>query len=182
MRWIHQAISRGRSVRADERGVEIPAMIIVIPFLFVLILGLIDVGNMIRVRMLVDNVARDAVRSAAADGGNFYDATNVIGQSWESEAHARLVIPGTNRCSLSACHRRLRPADVDCRTIRRANGTTYRSDVAERSGDVITCRIDYPFRAINEGLMNSPLGLNIGALLNDWTSEASARAETGATG
>lgn len=166
--------------RKDERAVEAPAMMIVIPVLVVLVLTLIDVGNMVRIRMTVENIARDTARSAAADGGNFNARTNTIGGEWDDINRDALWRNG--RCTLSDCIDG-RQATLECNQVTPANGgSTYNANVAQRAGDLISCTAYYPYEAINKGLLNSPLGLGMGSLLKPFTITQTARAETGTNG
>ncbi len=177
MRGIVAAL---RGLRADERGVEIPAMIIVLPVLMVLVLGLIDVGMAVRTRIVVENITRDAVRQAAADGGNFNPRTNQDGVP--RDALALRALWGDRGCQPSGCLPGQRPT-IDCTLVTPAGGgPSYRSNVAQRAGDVITCTTFYPYKAINKALLDGPLGLGIGSMLRVFTVTSSARAETGANG
>lgn len=160
----------------EERGVEAAAMLIVLPVLVVLVLALIDVGQIVRTRMLVENVARDTARQAAADGGNYNPRTNTTGREWSRVGYRSLYADGS--CTFSACRGNQKPV-IDCETITRPNGSTYRSNVAGQAGDLITCNVSYPYKPINGPLLNSPFGLGFGSLLKPFDVSASARAETG---
>jgi len=167
--------------RGDERGVETVAMIIVIPVLFILIMGLLDVGMMLRARMSVENILRDAARQAAADGGNLNPRLNTSGVAWDTWAYKKLVKDG--KCTVSGCDST--SFSVNCRTITTAAGVVYTNkNVADNAGDVITCTIvRYPYKGLNEPMLNSPLGLGIGGMLKDFTNmSTSARAEVGTNG
>lgn len=164
--------------RRDERAAEAVAMLFVIPVLVVLVFALIDVGMMFRSRMLVENIARDAVRSAAADGGLFNERTSTTNTSWETWAESRLV-KNNGVCKVGYCQHGKEPT-VDCWYID-ATGGRYDGNVVHKAGDLVTCHITYPYAAINSGLLNSPIGLGMGALIQEFEVQASARAETGDT-
>lgn len=175
---VRRLAARLRRSRADERGTETIAALFVVPVVFVLILGLIEVGMMLRTRMLVENVLRDAVRRAAADGGNYNTRVNTT-KPWDTVATEALVDSRTGRCKHSKCDPGSTPK-VDCTLITRPNGTTYRSQVAQNAGDLITCTVTYRYAGINEALLNTPgLGLGLGSLIKDFTVSSSARAEVG---
>jgi Flp pilus assembly protein TadG len=164
--------------RRDERGVETIAMIIVIPVLCVLIFALLDIGLMLRARVSVESIARDTVRSAAADGGNYNKRTNTIGRRWDAVALSSMYVSG--KCTQSNCSG---APTVSCRTVRSAsNGAVYISDVAYKAGDLITCKVTYPYKPINSALLNGPLGMGFGKMLGPFTIQVSARAETGTQG
>lgn len=152
----------------EERGAEALAMLIVVPFLVVLVLALIDVGNMMMTRMVVENLARDTARSAAADGGNDNPRTNMLGQPWDVHAFKQLWKNG--HCVPSACIGGQKPS------------LTCTPTIAQQAGDLITCTVNYPFKPINGDLLSGPLGLGMGHLLKPFTITVSARAETGSQG
>lgn len=152
-------------------------MIFVIPVLVVLVLALIDVGMMFRTRMVVENIARDAVRNAAADGGNLNPRTNTIGGPWDEYALDRLW--DGHACTVGACKDGDEPS-VDCTRLTSASGAPMgHGNVARKAGVVITCTVHYPYKPINGALLNSPIGLGMGSLLKEFNFEVSARAETG---
>lgn len=173
-------------VRAREDGVEIVAMIIVLPFLIVLILGLVDVGELFATRMQVDNIARDTARRVAADGGDFNPQTNTIGHSWTQEAQAQLVRNG--RCVLSLCQPGQTPT-IDCSYITPPGGTPptpahpyggQHGETVPAAGWTVSCVVTYPYRAINQTLLNEPvIGMGIGTIIKPFTIVESARSETG---
>lgn len=156
--------------RRDERAVETAAMLIVLPILIVLVLTLIDVGLSLRTRMLVENAARDGARGVAADGGNYNPRTasnNLPAGGWSDVVMGELW-DGTG-CRFSRCSER---PTVNCTP-----------QVVAQSGDIVSCQVTYFPKAINGGLLNSPLGLGMGALLPETiTITAQARAETGDNG
>lgn len=160
----------------DERGVEAPAMLIVLPVLCVLVFVLIDAGVMIRTRIAVQNVVQEAARSAAADGGNYNPRTNTIGESWSTYASKELYKNG--KCTFGRCQAGKVPT-VTCNTLTDSAGTIYYSNVAEKAGDLITCTVNYPYVPINGGLFNGPIGLGFGGLFKSFTVSSTARAETG---
>lgn len=153
-------------------------MLIVIPFLFVLILGLIDIGLMFRTRIIVESMARDAARNAAADGGNFNPRTNTD-IPWDQWARERLVENGS--CTQSRCEEGELPT-VDCTRVTDTAGNVTTRNTARFAGDLITCTIDYPYKAVNKGLLDSAFGLGLGSMINPFTISVSARAETGTDG
>lgn len=166
--------------RGDERAVEAPAMMIVIPALVVLVLALIDIGNMMRVRMVVENLARDTARNAAADGGNYNARTNTIGGEWDDMALKAVFKNG--HCRISRCLNN-KAATLNCKQITPAGGGgVYTSNVANEAGDIVSCTLYYPYKPINAALLNSVMGLGMGRLLHDFTITESARAETGVNG
>jgi Flp pilus assembly protein TadG len=175
MRRIGSAFQR---LRSDERGIEAPAMIIVLPILFVLIIGLVDVGWMIKTRMVVDNIVSTAVKQAAADGGNYNPQTMISGQPSWSDVAMNQLWDGSS-CKQSACDAR---PTVDCTLITRPNGTQYRSNVVIDAGDVITCSVNYPYRPISGALLRGPMGLGIGGMLDPFTLTSTARSEIGTSG
>lgn len=166
-----------RNRHTDERGMETVAMIFVIPVLVVLVLALVDVGMMFRTRMLVENIARDAVRNAAADGGNYNERTNTVGRPWDEYALDRLW--NGRRCTLSACNTGKEPT-VDCTEMTDPDGSRLPpGNEARTAGDIITCTVYYPYKPINGALLNGPIGLGMGSLLKEFNFSVSARSETG---
>jgi hypothetical protein len=72
---------------------------------------------------------------------------------------------------------------VECSHVTRPDGNTYISATSvEHAGDLITCTVTYPYRGVNQELMDSPMGLGFGTFLKPFTIKASARAETGDLG
>lgn len=163
----------------DEQGMETVAMLFVIPVLIVLVLALIDVGMMFRARMLVENVARDAVRGVAADGGNMNPRTNTMdGKQWDTWAMERFLDEGGN-CEIAPCLDNRKPS-IDCTYITPpGGGEQHGSNEVKRAGYTVTCKGHYPYEPINAALLNSPMGLGMGQLLKEFEIEVSARAETG---
>lgn len=156
-------------------------MLFVIPVMVVLVLALIDVGMMFRNRMLVENVARDAVRGAAADGG--VENSRTSGVNWESYAEQRLFANGA--CQIGQC-KDGKPVIVDCTGdedaragMRTPQGVRYTGNTVNYAGDTITCTIAYPYKPINGPLLNGPIGLGMGNLLKEFDVTVSARSETG---
>lgn len=166
--------------RRNEDGVETAAMLIVLPVLIILVFALVDIGVMFSTRAQVAGVARDVARAAAADGGNLNPTTTTTNKRWDTVGRAQLYSSG--KCRYGRCQSGKAPT-MNCRRITStSSGTVYTSDVATRSGDLITCTITYPYRGINQGLLDSPMGLGFGSFLKPFTVEASARAETGRNG
>lgn len=171
-----------RRTKAED-GVELAAMLFVLPVLLVLLLALIDIGFMMRTRMLVENVARDGARGVAADGGNCWSRTNPgctgsgSANAWGNRVRSQLWSDGS--CTLSACDG---APTVNCRKIIRTNGSTYSGNVVNHSGEYVACTINYRYKGINEGLLKSPLGLGTGYLIQDFQIESTARAEVGSDG
>lgn len=175
MNTMRRVIARNRD---DERGVEAVAMLIVIPVLMVLIFALLDIGLMVRARVAVENVGRDTVRRAAADGGNYNPKVNTSKMKWDWIAMGTLYKDG--KCTQSNCTSK---PSVSCKTVTLRTGTVLtNSDVAYEAGDLITCKIHYPYKPINSALLNGPLGLGFGKMLGPFDIETSARAETGTKG
>ena len=163
--------------RRDERGVEAVAMIIVLPVMFILLLAMVEVGVSISARMSIENVMRDTVRHAAADGGNNWATTHTVANQkpWDQQAVNALYANG--KCTFARC---TRAPTVDCTYITLMNGNTLRSQVVNQAGDLITCKLTYHYRMINKRLLNSAIGLGTGKLVNDeFVINVSARAETG---
>ena len=179
--WITrhlQGLHPFRYQRRDERGIETVATLIMIPFLFVLVMGLVDIGLMFRARMAVESIARDAARGAAADGGNYWARTNSLGDEWDDWAKSRMW---SNRsgCTISRCLDN-EQVSVNCRQVTPLGGGTPRNfNVAQQAGDVITCTVYYPYKGYNKGLLDSPFGLGMGSFLKPFDISVSARAETG---
>lgn len=171
---MRRAIAR---TSKDERGVESVAMLIVIPVICVLIFALLDIGMMLQARMRVENVARDTVRRAAADGGNFNPRTNPYGKAWDTMALNALYREG--KCTQSGCTAK---PSVNCRKVTTPTGTVLTSNTARNAGDLITCTVNYPYKPINSALLKGPLGLGFGEMLKPFTIVTSARAETGTAG
>lgn len=167
-----------RKRRTDERAVEAVAMIFVIPVMVILVLALIDVGMMFRARMVVENITRDAVRSAAADGGLNNAHTNTIGKAWDTWLTDRLI--KNHKCLVATCDQGQLPS-IYCDNID-AGGNHYPGGVAQKTGDLIECEVKYPYKPINGELLNSPIGLGMGTLLKDFDIKIAARAETSAQG
>lgn len=165
------------ATREDERGVEAVAMLIVIPVLCVLIFALLDIGMMVRTRVLVENVARDTVRRAASDGGNYNPRTNPYGKAWDTIALGTLYKNG--KCTQSRCTSK---PTVNCKKVTPPSGASYTSNTVRKSGDLITCTVVYPYKAINTALLNSNMGLGFGKMLGGFTVTMTARAETGTQG
>lgn len=179
-----------RHTRREESGVETVAMIIVIPFLVVLIFALIDVGRMFQTRMSVDNIARDTVRRVAADGGDMNPHTNTLHKSWTVQAQGQLTT-ASGKCKLSLCQPGKKPI-IDCRYVTRPGGTpptpsSYtgyeRSETVPAAGWTVSCVVIYPYRGINQTLLNAPvLGMGMGTLIKPFVIVESARSETGCSG
>lgn len=170
--------------RREERGAETVAMLFVIPVMVILVFALLDVGMMFRNRMLVENVARDAVRGAAADGGVL--TTRTSGTDWEQYARDRLMDSSGN-CRIGQCDAGAHPL-VDCSgndrpgtagMISAQTGQWYPGNTVQFAGDTITCIVEYPYKPINGPLLNSPMGLGMGGLLKDFKVSVTARSETG---
>lgn len=169
--------------RREERGAETVAMLFVIPVMVVLVFALLDVGMMFRNRMLVENVARDAVRGAAADGGVL--TTRTSGINWEQYALDRLVDDG-GKCRIGQCKAGGHVL-VDCNGDERSGagmvsaqtGQRYTGNLVQYAGDTITCVVEYPYKPINGPLLNGPIGLGMGNLLKEFDVSVTARSETG---
>jgi Flp pilus assembly protein TadG len=172
MRLARQAIAR---LRGDERGTETIVALFVLPILFILALGIIDIGFMMKTRMSVESIARDAVRAAAVDGGNYTRATAAEqGRPWDAAALAALYRNGS--CTQSPCKH---APSVDCQTITSPTGSVYRSNQVNRAGDLITCTVQYPYKPITGGILSTPMGLGLGALVDrPFTITVTARADT----
>lgn len=172
---MRRAIARNRD---DERGVEAIAMIIVVPVLCVLIFALLDIGLMVRARVSVENINRDTVRRAAADGGNYNPKVNTSKKTWDSIALGTLWKDG--KCTQSKCTAK---PTVNCKQVTLVTGPVLsNSNVAYQAGDLITCKIHYPYKPINGALLNGPLGFGFGKMLGPFDIVTSARAETGTRG
>lgn len=166
--------------RRKEDGVETAAMLIVLPLLVILVFALIDIAVMFTTRSQVAAVARDTVRSAAADGGNLNPKTTTTKKAWDSVGKTQLYSSG--KCNYGRCQSGKKPT-MDCSKITSvSSGTTYTAQVAKNTGDLITCTITYPYEGLNQGLLDSPMGLGFGTFLQPFTVSASSRAETGTNG
>jgi hypothetical protein len=130
---------------------------------------------MFKTRLAVESIARDAVRSAAVDGGNYTLATATEqGRPWDAAALAALWQNG--KCTQSQCKH---APTVDCQTVTTPTGSKYRSNQVNRAGDVITCTVVYPYQPLSGGLLNSPIGLGLGGLVDrTFTISVTARADT----
>lgn len=163
--------------RHNERGSEFAAAIIVFPVLFVLIIGSIEVGFYVRTRMLTENIARDAARQVAVDGGNYNPRTNTT--SLRVDVSAAKALTNGSKCKLSSC---TAPPTISCNKITNAAGSVYYSDLVSYAGETVTCTVNYHYKPLASALMNGPLGLGIGNLLQPFVVQESARAETGTRG
>ena len=156
-----------------ERGVEAISMLIVMPFLLVLILGLVDVGFMYATRLRFSGIVSDAARATAFDGGNFNPRTNTTGLPRDVQFRRNLFNNG--RCVPSRCE-----------DPRGAGGgvplLTCTPQVVARAGDPVTCVGYYPYKPLNGGLLRGPLGMGIGTLLKPFRFEVVGRSETGING
>ena len=155
--------------RRDEFGVEAISMIIVMPFLLVMVLGLIDVGFMVATRLRVTGIVNDAARAASFDGGDFNPRLNTSGIPRSTQYQRALTGP-TGQCIPSRCLPGTSPVLV-CTPV-----------LAVRAGDPVTCTVDYAYKPLNGGLLNGPLGLGIGSLLKPFKVQVTTRAETGQLG
>lgn len=164
----------------NERGsAEFATALMVFPVLFVLIIGSIEIGFYVQTRMRVENIAREAARSVAADGGNYNIATNTSGKI---DAKAQLALTGDHSfCKLSKC---TKAPKITCDHITRLSGAKYNSQRVDYAGETVTCEVlDYPYKGLSGGLMDAPvLGLGIGSILKPFTVRESARSETGKLG
>lgn len=175
MRRTGTALKR---LRRDERGSEMAAAIFVLPVLFILLIGIIDVGWMIKTRMVVDNIISTTVKQAGADGGDYNPVAMRPGEAaWSTQA-MRTLWDGGN-CTQSHCSA---APSVFCDKVTRPNGSVYYSQRVVDAGDVITCTVNYPYSPLSGGLLNTPLGLGIGGLLHGFTITESARSEIGSSG
>ncbi|MGV8846525.1 hypothetical protein, partial [Tessaracoccus sp.] len=142
-----------------------------------LIIGSIEVGFYARTRMLTENIARDAARQVAADGGNYNPRTNTTGLA--VDAVALRSLKNGSHCKLSQCT--ALPA-ISCTKVTSAAGGVYTSNTVNYAGETVTCVITYKYKPLAPSLMDGPLGLGIGTILKPFTVEESARAETGTLG
>ena len=177
-RWL---LTRHR----NEQGVEAAAIIFVFPLLFVLVLALIDIGLMFDSRAQVENIARNAVREVAADGGNNNPLTVGTGQpDVDTMYRQQLVAGGT--CLVGHC---TNPNQVilDCGYVTPMGGIPPTSDatagqqftIVRTAGEIVTCHLYYPYKPINSALWNSAMGLHMSSLYKPFNYWVSARAETG---
>ena len=148
----------------DESAVEAITMTLMVPFLIVLVLGLLNVGFYMRTRLLVDNVLTQSARAAAFDGGNYNPRLNTTGKSRSQIAYSLLYTTGRG-CRLSPC----RPGTpvVTC------------TPTLARIGENITCHVVYPYKAISQALFDQPvLGLGLGKIFRTINITVTARSET----
>jgi TadE-like protein len=164
----------------DERGsAEFAAALMVVPVMFVLIIGCVEIGFYVQTRMRVENIARDAARQVANDGGNYnVRTTRTLGHEIDDLALDTLLTG--DRCKLSHCGDDL--ATIRCNEVAPATGNTYWSNEVLNAGDTVTCQVEYDYKPLSGNLMTGPLGLGIGNILKPFTVRESARAETGTAG
>lgn len=163
----------------DERGSEFAAAIIVFPILFMLIIGCVEIGYYVQTRMRVENIARDAARQVAADGGNYNIRTNTSGKKIDQRAAGKLMKGG--KCALSSCD--APGAKIDCSIVTTVAGFKSRGkDVVQHAGETVTCEVFYPYKPLSGTLLDGVMGLGIGGILKDFPVSESARSETGTLG
>lgn len=152
----------------DERGsAEFATALMVLPVLFVLIVGTIEIGFYVQTRMRVENIARDAARQVAAGGGNNNEHTSMSINPVDVDAQ-KLLSNGT-KCRLSQCEA---PPKITCAP-----------KVVSMAGDTVTCTVQYHYKKLSGALLDGPLGLGIGGIIGkDFTVTESARSETGLNG
>jgi Flp pilus assembly protein TadG len=169
----------------DERGsAEFATALMVIPVLFVLIVGTIEIGFYVQTRMRVENIARDAARQVAAGGGNYNERTIADGDLAMDQLAKQKLWNGS-KCKLSQCGEGADAGEpsIDCRQVTRLDGSTYPADKVVMSGETVTCTVHYHYRKLSGGLLDGPLGLGIGGIVKqDFTVNESARSETGTDG
>jgi Flp pilus assembly protein TadG len=152
----------------DERGsAEFATALMVLPVLFVLMIGAIEMGFYVQTRMRVENIARDAARQVAAGGGNNNERTSTSTNTVDVDAAKKLW---NGKCKLSQC--KAMP-DITCAP-----------EVVLMAGDTVTCEVKYHYKKLSGGLLDAPvLGLGIGGIIKgDFTIKESARSETGLNG
>ena len=167
----------------DERGAsEFASALMVFPVLFMLIIGSVEIGMYVQTRMRVENIARDAVRQVAADGGNYNPRTVRSGAIAVDKEYYKWLVEG-NKCKLSKCSKQEGHAalpTINCKHVLTAKGESqYPKSIVDNAGDTVICKVWYPYEPIAGGLMKGPLGLGIGSILQPFPVEESARAETG---
>lgn len=160
--------------RKSEDGNETVVVLFWLPILFVLLVGLVDVGVMFGNRAAINDVLRDSARGMAAYGADCPTPDPIPGniECFSRQAEQRLYSDGS--CTFGFCTSRPR---VTCSA---EDGST----TVKYARTVVTCEVDgkYPYRAVSAGLLNSPIGLGLGGLVGPFPASASAVAEVGSEG
>jgi Flp pilus assembly protein TadG len=165
---------------SNERGAEAAAMIIVLPVLIVLILSLIDIGLMFRTRIVIQNEVNGAVRAMAAEGGNLNPRATADNIAWSTKLRNRIANTN-NTCRISTCVAG-QLVTVDCNDIISPTGALRTADnTTNANGEYVRCTVRYPYRAINQRLLSSPLGLGMGRVTQPFTVQITARSEVNAS-
>jgi hypothetical protein len=171
---------------ADERGGDtIFAILFVVPFMLVLVFALVDIGVMFSSRYAVTNVLRDATRGVAAYGGNGpfpYAPPPSDTVTFSRQAENRLN-ESANQCRFGPCS----PGRVRVQCGRMTEDGRYLGPTATAVGDTVGCRISsnngrYPYKSVVGGLLNTPLGVGMGRIVQPFTAWVTARAEQAPNG
>jgi|GEM_PF-6769056 len=171
----------------DERGsAEFATALMVLPVLFILIVGSVEMGFYVQTRMRVENIAREAARQVAAGGGNQNERTAASAAEIDDLAYTAMVTGG--KCKLSQCAADpskgyMQPLPtIDCTKVTPVTGPSYRNNKVKLAGSTVTCVVRYPYKGLSGGLMDGTLGLGIGGIMKPFEVSESARAETGTDG
>ena len=169
----------------DERGsAEFATALMVLPVLFILIVGCVEIGFYVQTRMRVENIARDAARQVAAQGGNYNEHVRSTDQKIDDQAFTKLW--DGSKCKLSQCA----PSDgyaakpeIRCDYVTGSDNVEHSGlDQVQLSGETVTCKVKYPYNGLSGHLMDGAMGLGIGGLMKPFTVSESARSETGTDG
>lgn len=161
-----------RRQRTRESGTELMVFLFTFPLICILLLGMISVGMYFSTRSAVTSVARDAVSGFAAYGEDCPDPDVIPGPAkcFSQQAEQRLWDGGG--CTQGPCTGQ---PTVTCSTENGAAVATY-------VGEIVTCVVDYPYAGVNKSLLDSPIGLGLGGLIDEYVIEVSAVAEIGTDG
>ena len=182
-------MSRLRASR-DERGSTAISFILAFPLFFFLLIGILETGWNVRQRALVQGIARDITRGAAADGGDCNPDTtsqNIVTPgddncdgaghaSWSRIGYDALV--NKNRHQYTSMTWSATGGDVFCDSDLSTPGM---QDIAPRAGARIRCTVIYrykPLTSLFSGSGRYDLGLPV--ILGTFRVSYTARAETGA--
>lgn len=160
---------RGEAGR-DERANEAISFLIVMPMLFALLFGIIEMGFAFKTRMEVAAVVQDITRGAAANGGNCFaragcdsSATSGTTAPWNVQGKDALWSGG--HCTFSACSS--------------APNVTCTPDVANAQGDTVTCSAVYHYQPLTSLFSSASAWFGLNTLLGTYTVTFTSEASTG---